>query len=113
MSYEAGFAGIELHAAHGYLLAQFLGADTNRRTDLYGGSPENRSRIIVEIIQEIRKAVPKTFCIGIKFNSVDHQNQTELAHCVQQLKGIVNAGIDFLEISGGSYEDPKVRYSFI
>lgn len=110
MSYEAGFAGVEIHAAHGYLLAQFMSAKTNLRTDEYGGSPKNRSRIIVEVIEAIRKVVPKTFCVGIKFNSVDHQSQTELAKCIEQLEDIVDAGVDFLEISGGTYEDPIVSF---
>lgn len=113
LAHDAGFAGIEVHAAHGYLLAQFMSAKTNLRTDEYGGSPKNRSRIVVEIIQAIRKVVPKTFCVGIKFNSVDHQSQTELAKCIEQLEDIVDAGVDFLEISGGTYEDPKVREAYV
>ncbi|KID83937.1 Aldolase-type TIM barrel [Metarhizium guizhouense ARSEF 977] len=108
LSHEAGFAGIEIHAAHGYLLAQFLSAKTNKRTDAYGGSPKKRARIVVEIIDAVRKAVPKEFCVGIKLNSVDHQSQTELEECVEQLEAIVAAGIDFLEISGGTYENPEM-----
>nr|AHZ63797.1 NADH:flavin oxidoreductase/NADH oxidase [Metarhizium rileyi] len=107
LSYEAGFAGIEIHAAHGYLLAQFLSSKTNKRTDAYGGSPKRRARIIVEIIKAIRAVVPKEFCVGIKLNSVDHQSQKELDECIEQLEAIVDAGIDFLEISGGTYENPE------
>ncbi|KAK2009110.1 NADH:flavin oxidoreductase/NADH oxidase [Colletotrichum eremochloae] len=103
---DAGFAGIEIHGAHGYLLAQFMSAKINKRTDAYGGSPAARVRIVVEIIRAIREVVPKTFCVGIKFNSVDHQSQAELDECIEQLKLITEAGVDFLEVSGGSYEDP-------
>ncbi|KAK2669823.1 NADH:flavin oxidoreductase/NADH oxidase, N-terminal [Fusarium oxysporum f. sp. vasinfectum] len=103
---EAGFDGIELHGAHGYLLSQFLTAKTNRRTDEYGGTPAARAKIVVDIIQAIRKAVPPSFTVGIKFNSVDHQSSLALEECLQQLQLIHKAGIDFLEISGGSYEEP-------
>ncbi|KAK2036747.1 NADH:flavin oxidoreductase/NADH oxidase [Colletotrichum somersetense] len=103
---DAGFAGIEIHGAHGYLLAQFMSDRINKRTDAYGGSPAARVRIVVEIIRAIREVVPKTFCIGIKFNSVDHQSQAELDACIEQLKLITEAGVDFLEVSGGTYENP-------
>ncbi|KAF9872018.1 NADH: flavin oxidoreductase/NADH oxidase [Colletotrichum karsti] len=103
---DAGFAGIEIHAAHGYLLAQFMSEKINKRTDEYGGSYAGRVKIIVDVIRAIRKAVPKEFCVGIKFNSVDHQSQAELSGCIEQLKLITEAGVDFLEISGGTYEDP-------
>ncbi|KAI8313341.1 NADH-dependent flavin oxidoreductase nadA [Colletotrichum sp. SAR11_240] len=103
---DAGFAGVEIHAAHGYLLAQFMSEKINQRTDEYGGSYAGRAKIVVEVIRAIRAAVPKEFCVGIKFNSVDHQSQAELAGCIEQLKLITDAGVDFLEISGGTYEDP-------
>lgn len=107
-SHEAGFAGVQIHAAHGYLLAQFLSAKTNHRCDDYGGSPKNRSRIVVEILHEIRQTLPKEFCVGIKLNSVDHQSKDELRDCIQQLEDIIGAGIDLLEVSGGTYENPTV-----
>lgn len=105
---DAGFDGIQVHAAHGYLLAQFLSAKTNLRTDDYGGSPEKRAKIVVDIINAIRDAVPKKFCIGIKLNSVDHQSAQELEECIKQLDIIVDTEIDFVEISGGTYENPMV-----
>lgn len=105
---EAGFAGVELHAAHGYLLAQFLSAKTNQRSDEYGGSPAARAKIVVEVIQAVRAVVPRDFIVGIKLNSVDHQSATTLADGLTQLKLITDAGIDFLEVSGGTYEDPQV-----
>lgn len=105
---EAGFSGVQIHGAHGYLLAQFLSAKTNQRTDKYGGSPKNRARIVVEVIEAIRAVVPKTFAVGIKLNSVDHQSEKELAECIEQLEEICREGLDFLEISGGTYENPTV-----
>ncbi|TKX23811.1 NADH-dependent flavin oxidoreductase [Elsinoe australis] len=106
---DSGFAGVEIHAAHGYLLAQFLSDETNKRTDEYGGSAKARAKIIVEIIEAIRAVVPSKFCVGIKFNSVDHQSADALKGCIEQLQMIVEAGVDFLEISGGSYENPTMN----
>lgn len=108
LALKAGFQGVEIHAAHGYLLAQFLSPKTNHRTDKYGGSAEGRVRIVVEIVDAIRKALPADFCVGIKINSADHQSGEALSEFVLQLRMIVEAGVDFVEISGGSYEDPRV-----
>jgi 2,4-dienoyl-CoA reductase-like NADH-dependent reductase (Old Yellow Enzyme family) len=83
---EAGFAGAEIHGAHGYLIDQFMSEMVNQRTDEYGGSPANRVRIVIEIIEAIRAVVPASFCIGIKFNSVDHQSEERLRECVEGLK---------------------------
>jgi 2,4-dienoyl-CoA reductase-like NADH-dependent reductase (Old Yellow Enzyme family) len=105
---DTGFSGVELHAAHGYLLAQFLSAKVNKRTDEYGGTPAKRAKLVVDIIQATRAVVPKEFAVGIKLNSVDHQAEAELKDCIEQLQQIVDAGVDFVEISGGTYEDPQV-----
>ncbi|KAI0198270.1 NADH:flavin oxidoreductase/NADH oxidase [Astrocystis sublimbata] len=105
---DAGFEGVQIHAAHGYLLSLFLSAKGNKRTDAYGGSPSNRARLVVEVLQAVRKAVPASFCVGIKLNSVDHQSVEELRDCIEQLRMIVEAGVDFVEVSGGSWEDPKM-----
>jgi 2,4-dienoyl-CoA reductase-like NADH-dependent reductase (Old Yellow Enzyme family) len=109
---EVGFAGIELHAAHGYLLAQFLSPRSNTRTDGYGGTPANRARIVVEVIKEVRSVVPKGFTVGIKLNSADHQRGVRLDDVMEQIALINEAGVDFIEISGGTYEDPQVYMSF-
>lgn len=111
LAFEAGFAGVELHAAHGYLLTQFLSANINFRTDEYGGSPIARAKIIVDIVTAIRAEVPSSFCIGVKLNSVDHQSKSELRDCLQQLHVIAASGVDFLEISGGAYDNPVVSIS--
>lgn len=108
LSAEAGFDGAEIHAAHGYLLAQFLSPKTNLRNDAYGGSAVKRAQILVDVVKAMREATPKGFAIGIKFNSVDHQSESELKDCIEQLKVITDAGVDFLEVSGGTYEDPSV-----
>lgn len=117
---NAGFDGIELHAAHGYLISQFLNPRTNIRTDSYGGSLENRARFISEIVQSIRAATPANFIVGVKLNSVDfgrrrgdsNNNKEEsdngvdkdLEEAVQVSVMLENLGVDFIEISGGSYE---------
>jgi 2,4-dienoyl-CoA reductase-like NADH-dependent reductase (Old Yellow Enzyme family) len=108
---KAGFDGIEIHAAHGYLLAQFLSARSNTRTDAYGGTPVKRAKIVVDIIKAVRDATPAGFTVGMKFNSVDHQTDAAMSDCIEQLQVITDAGIDFLEVSGGTYEDPTVSSS--
>ncbi|KAF5663736.1 NADH oxidase [Fusarium heterosporum] len=104
----AGFDGVEIHAAHGYLLSQFLSEKSNKRTDAYGGTPAARAKIIVDIAKAIRAATPSTFCVGLKFNSADHQSPKELQECLEQISVIAEVGLDFLEVSGGSYENPTM-----
>ena len=102
---KAGFDGIELHGAHGYLLAQFLSPTTNRRTDQYGGSLENRARLIVEIAQEVRKRTRPDFILGIKLNSVEFQDKGFNPEDARELCKILEANrFDFVELSGGTYE---------
>ncbi|KAH7122735.1 NADH:flavin oxidoreductase/NADH oxidase-like protein [Dendryphion nanum] len=115
--YDAGFKGIEIHAAHGYLLSSFLSPKSNVRTDVYGGTAANRARIVVEVIRAVRRAVPELFCVGIKLNSADVAGAENLEESLEQVGLIVREQIDFLEISGGSYEnlrmaegdDPKAK----
>ncbi|KAL3484213.1 hypothetical protein BJX62DRAFT_58952 [Aspergillus germanicus] len=104
---QCGFSGVEIHAAHGYLLSQFLSPGSNDRQDDYGGSAERRARIVIEIVQQIRSVVPASFCIGIKLNSADH-NASDFEDTMTQIQLFSDAGVDFLEISGGSYEDPTM-----
>ena len=102
---KSGFSGIELHSAHGYLLSQFLSPMTNKRTDDYGGSLENRMRLLLQVIRSVREATGKDFPIGLKLNSADFQRggftEEESLTVIQALN---NEGVDFLEISGGTYE---------
>ncbi len=104
----AGFTGVELHAAHGYLLSQFLSPLSNRRTDRWGGSLENRARLLLETIAAVRAAVGPEFPIGIKLNASDFQKggftNTECLRLVEWLNG---TSLDLLELSGGSLEQPK------
>ncbi|KAJ9606386.1 hypothetical protein H2200_009347 [Cladophialophora chaetospira] len=102
---KAGFDGIQLHAANGFLLSGFLSASTNLRTDKYGGSIENRMRIHLEIEQAIRKRVSPNFILGIKINSTEFQ---ETAFTPQEANTVCLAfekhHFDFVELSGGSSE---------
>uniref|UniRef100_A0A1I7TT95 Oxidored_FMN domain-containing protein n=1 Tax=Caenorhabditis tropicalis TaxID=1561998 RepID=A0A1I7TT95_9PELO len=105
-SFECGFDGVELHGAHGYILSQFTSPTTNKRTDKYGGSLENRNRIILEIYDEIRKEIPsKEFLIGLKTNSVEFQSEgTTLEDAKEMCRAYEERGFDFVELSGGTAE---------
>ena len=106
---ETGFTGVQFHSAHGYLLSEFLSPDINLRNDAWGGSLENRSRIHLEIIKKCRAEVGEDFPISMKLNSTDFQKggftETE---SIQVAKILEDAGLDLLEISGGTYEQPKL-----
>lgn len=105
----AGFDGMELHSAHGYLLSQFLSRTTNKRTDAYGGSVRNRMRIIVQIAQGIRgnPKISKDFVLGAKLNSVEFQEDGFTPEEARELCRILQDEVefDFLELSGGTYEN--------
>jgi 2,4-dienoyl-CoA reductase-like NADH-dependent reductase (Old Yellow Enzyme family) len=105
--HRAGYDGIQLHGAHGYLLAQFLSQTTNKRTDQYGGSLQNRARIILEIAQSIRKKLPSSsgFILGIKINSVEFQEGGFSADEAKELCQMLEQNeFDFVELSGGTYQ---------
>ncbi|ORY66150.1 uncharacterized protein BCR38DRAFT_429400 [Pseudomassariella vexata] len=102
---KAGFDGVQLHGAHGYLLAQFLSPTTNLRTDNYGGSLENRARIITEIANEIQAQTGKGFSLSIKINSVEFQEKGFSTDEATKLVQLLEAHkFDFVELSGGTYE---------
>lgn len=102
---KAGYDGIQLHGAHGYLLAQFLSPTTNQRTDKYGGSLENRARIITEIGQEVRRRTSDKFIVGIKLNSVEFQEKGfDTKEAATLCKILEDNQFDFVELSGGTYE---------
>ncbi|KAL2426022.1 NADH-dependent flavin oxidoreductase nadA [Exophiala dermatitidis] len=104
--YKAGYDGIELHGAHGYLLAQFLSQTTNKRTDQYGGSLRNRARLILEIADSIRQKVPSSFVLAIKINSVEFQEGGFTADEAKELCGMLEESkFDFVELSGGTYQE--------
>ncbi|KAI0548675.1 NADH:flavin oxidoreductase/NADH oxidase [Xylaria curta] len=105
--HKAGFDGIQLHGAHGYLLAQFLSQTTNKRTDEYGGSLLNRARLIFEIVDETRKRVKdESFIIGIKLNSVEFQEGGFTPEeCRDLCIELEKHRFDFVELSGGTYQE--------
>ncbi|MBP2058383.1 2,4-dienoyl-CoA reductase-like NADH-dependent reductase (Old Yellow Enzyme family) [Lactobacillus colini] len=106
---QAGFSGVEIHAAHGYLLNQFLSPAANKRTDAYGGSLENRMRIVLQIYDRIRSLTSSSFTVGIKINSSDFTpDGFTVEDSLAVMKALDKRGIDFIEISGGSYEQLKM-----
>ena len=106
---EAGFDGVEVHAAHGYLLSQFLSPLVNTRTDEWGGSLENRARMLVETVRAIRAEVSPVFAVAVKLNSADFQRggfDPDDARAVIAM--LAPLGVDLVEVSGGSYESPAM-----
>ncbi len=102
---KAGFTGVQVHSAHGYLLSQFLSPASNIRTDQWGGSIENRSRLLLTILREIRKQVGPEFPLSVKLNSADFQKGGLTEEESQEVvKMLDKEKIDLLEISGGTYE---------
>jgi 2,4-dienoyl-CoA reductase-like NADH-dependent reductase (Old Yellow Enzyme family) len=100
----AGFDGVQIHAAHGYLLSQFLSPAINQRTDEYGGSVENRLRIILEVLRSIRQVVGRNYPILIKINSEDFLNNgLTVADFLEAGTVLANAGVDAIEVSGGTF----------
>lgn len=112
--YKAGFDGIQLHGAHGYLLAQFLSQTTNLRTDEYGGSLPNRARLILEIATRIRTRVPAStgFILAIKLNSVEFQRGGITPEECRDLCAMLQnqAQFDFVELSGGTYQTNAFKH---
>jgi 2,4-dienoyl-CoA reductase-like NADH-dependent reductase (Old Yellow Enzyme family) len=106
---SAGFTGVQLHAAHGYLFSQFLSPLANRRTDRWGGSLENRARFLLAAIAAVRVAVGPDFPIGIKLNASDFQKGGFTnAECLELVRWLNTSSLDLLELSGGSLEQPKI-----
>lgn len=107
---EAGFTGVQIHAAHGYLVSQFLSPLTNRRSDQWGGTLDNRARLLLEIVRRVRAVVAPGFCVAVKLNSADFQRGGFDAADAQAVVEMLNPlGVDLVEISGGSYEAPAMQ----
>lgn len=107
---EANFDGVEIHAAHGYLLAQFLSPLTNKRTDQWGGSIENRARLLIEVVKAVRAKVKPEFAVAVKINSADFQRGGfDIDDAEQVVKMLSGLGVDAVELSGGSYESPAMQ----
>lgn len=106
---QAGFTGVQIHGAHGYLVSQFLSGHHNQRSDRWGGNLENRMRFPLEVYRAIRQAVGNEFPVSIKLNSADFQrggfSEDESMLVAERL---CDEGLDLLEISGGTYESPAM-----
>jgi 2,4-dienoyl-CoA reductase-like NADH-dependent reductase (Old Yellow Enzyme family) len=106
----AGFDGVEIHAAHGYLLSQFLSPLANKRLDHWGGSLQNRARLLIEVIRSVRGVVSRGFTVAVKLNSADFQrggfSPDDAGHVVSLLNEMA---VDVVELSGGSYEAPAMQ----
>jgi 2,4-dienoyl-CoA reductase-like NADH-dependent reductase (Old Yellow Enzyme family) len=109
LAQRAGFDGVEVHAAHGYLLSQFLSPLVNRRNDAWGGSLENRARLLLEVVRAIRAVVSPSFAVAVKLNSADFQrggfDADDAAKVIAMLAPL---HVDLVELSGGSYESPAM-----
>lgn len=106
---KAGFTGVQIHAAHGYLLSQFLSQRSNLRTDEYGGDLANRARVLLAVVASVRAAVGPDFPVAVKLNSADFQKGGfAFEESLQVAQWLQEASIDLIEISGGTYEQPKL-----
>ncbi|MGZ3747231.1 MAG: NADH:flavin oxidoreductase/NADH oxidase family protein [Pseudobdellovibrionaceae bacterium] len=106
---NAGFTGVQIHGAHGYLVSQFLSPLHNTRQDKWGGSLTHRMRLVLEIYRSMRAALGKDFPIGIKLNSADFQKGGfSEEESLEVVKAMASERIDLIEISGGSYEAPEM-----
>lgn len=109
---QAGFDGVQIHAAHGYLISQFLSPNTNQRHDQWGGDIENRARILIEVVKGVRQKVSKEFAISVKLNSSDFQRGGFSPADAQQVVEMLNhLQVEMVELSGGSYEVPAMQGS--
>jgi 2,4-dienoyl-CoA reductase-like NADH-dependent reductase (Old Yellow Enzyme family) len=106
---ETGFTGVQVHGAHGYLISSFLSPVTNRRTDAWGGSLENRARFLLETVRAVRRAVGRDFPVAVKLNSDDFR-KGGFSHeeCLQVVAWLNGESLDLLELSGGTYEQPRL-----
>jgi 2,4-dienoyl-CoA reductase-like NADH-dependent reductase (Old Yellow Enzyme family) len=106
---DNGFTGVQIHAAHGYLISQFLSPRSNLRDDRWGGSLENRARFLLFTVNTVRQLVGPEFPIAVKLNSADFQRGGFAFEDSLQVAGwLQDAGVDLIEISGGTYEQPKL-----
>ncbi len=108
----AGFAGVQIHAAHGYLIGQFLSPLTNLRDDAWGGDAARRRRFLIEIVRAVRAATAPDFTVTVKLNSADFQRGGfEVGEATEVVKALEAEGVDLIEISGGTYERPAMAGS--
>jgi 2,4-dienoyl-CoA reductase-like NADH-dependent reductase (Old Yellow Enzyme family) len=106
---DAGFAGVELHGAHGYLISQFLSPLTNLRDDEWGGDPSRRMRFLLALVRAVRAAVGPEFPIGVKLNAADFmRGGFTIEESIDVARALDAERIDLLEVSGGNYESPAM-----
>ena len=106
----AGFSGVQIHAAHGYLISQFLSPLTNQRTDTWGGELHHRARLLLDVVKAVRAAVSSSFSVAVKLNSADFQKGGfEASDAVQVVRWLNELPVDLVELSGGSYESPAMQ----
>jgi 2,4-dienoyl-CoA reductase-like NADH-dependent reductase (Old Yellow Enzyme family) len=106
---QTGFTGVQVHAAHGYLLSEFLSPRANRRDDRWGGTIENRARLLLETVRAVRAAVGPDLVVAVKLNSADFQKGGfSFDDCLAVIEMLNKEGLDLLEISGGNYEQPRL-----
>jgi 2,4-dienoyl-CoA reductase-like NADH-dependent reductase (Old Yellow Enzyme family) len=106
---ETGFAGIEIHAAHGFLLSQFLSPRTNLRTDEWGRTPLGRRKLLLEVVRESRAALGPNLALAVKINTADYVNGGfDDEASVEALTALDSENVDLIELSGGSYEQPAM-----
>ena len=106
---ESGFTGVQVHGAHGYLISSFLSPVTNLRTDAWGGPLENRARFLLEVVRAVRRAVGRAFPVALKLNSDDfRKGGFTNAECLEVVRWLNDESLDLLEISGGTYEQPRL-----
>jgi 2,4-dienoyl-CoA reductase-like NADH-dependent reductase (Old Yellow Enzyme family) len=106
---QAGFDGVEVHAAHGYLLSQFLSPLVNERSDAWGGSLENRARLLLDVVRAIRTVVSSSFAVAVKLNSADFQRGGfDVDDAARVIAMLAPLDVDLVELSGGSYESPAM-----
>ncbi len=102
---QAGFTGAQIHAAHGYLISQFLSPRANRRKDAWGGALENRARFLLEVVRRARARLGTDFTLAVKLNASDfRRGGFEIEECARVAGWLEAAGVDVIEISGGDYE---------
>jgi len=107
---KAGFTGVQIHAAHGYLISQFLSPLANRRSDRWGGELANRARLLLEVVRAVRQRVSPDFCVAVKLNSADFQRGGFSPDEARQVLLMLNElPVDLVELSGGSYESPAMQ----
>jgi 2,4-dienoyl-CoA reductase-like NADH-dependent reductase (Old Yellow Enzyme family) len=106
---QAGFDGVQIHGAHGYLVSQFLSPHTNQRTDRWGGDEDGRRRFPLQVARAIRAATGPGFGMAIKINSADFQRGgTSEDESMRTIQALAAEGMDFIEVSGGTYEAPAM-----